>query len=102
MTLIFCYWDNLIEPKLSSAFENAGHKVIPFRHTFKEKDYDTEYLSKLINFVTINTGIDFIISINYIPIISRACKFLNMPYLSWLCDCPSYSLYSKTFPDPHN
>ena len=102
MTLIFCYWDNLIEPKLSSAFENAGHKVIPFRHTFKEKDYDTEYLSKLINFVTINTGIDFIISINYIPIISRACKFLNMPYLSWLCDCPCYSLYSKTFPDPHN
>lgn len=102
MKLIFCYWDNLIEPKLTLAFENMGHTVIPFRQPFKEKDYDTDYLTKLITFVQAQTDISFIISINFIPIISRACGFLNMTYLSWLCDCPCYSLYSNTFAKPHN
>lgn len=102
MKLIFCYWDNLIEPKLTHAFEKMGHEVIPFRQAFKEKDYDTDYLTSLITFVQQQPEVSFIISINYIPIVSRACKFLNMPYLSWLCDCPCYSLYSNTFPEPHN
>ncbi|MCM1171698.1 MAG: DUF3880 domain-containing protein [Clostridium sp.] len=45
---------------------------------------------------------DFVLSINFIPIISRACKLLDIPYLSWLCDCPCYSLYSNTFGDSNN
>lgn len=102
MKLIFCYWDNLIEPKLTHTFEAMGHEVIPFRQEFKEKDYDTDYLTNLITFAKQQTGVSFVISINFIPIISRACKFLDIPYLSWLCDCPCYSLYSNTFPEPHN
>lgn len=102
MKLIFCYWGNLMENKLSEAFKRFGHEVILFKQEFVEKDYDTEYLKNLVNFVRANENTDFVLSINFIPIISRACKFLNIPYLSWICDCPCYSLYSNTFADSHN
>lgn len=102
MKLIFCYWDNLIEPKLTKSFEGLGHTVIPYSQELNDKDYDTDYLTNFIGFVKEQKDVSFVISINFIPIISRACKYINIPYLSWLCDCPCYSLYSNTFPEPHN
>ena len=102
MKLIFCYWDNLIDPKLTQAFEDMGHNVLPFNREFNDKDYDTDYLTALITFVKEHPDISFVISINYIPIISRACDYLNIPYISWLCDCPCYSLYSNTVPNKNN
>lgn len=102
MKLIFCYWGNLMENKFTDAFKRLGHEVITFEQEFVEKDYDTDYLKNLVSSVKSNENIDFVLSINFIPIISRACKFLNIPYLSWLCDCPCYSLYSNTFGDPNN
>ena len=102
MKLIFCYWDNLIEPKLTKSFEKLGHIVIPFSQELNDKDYDTDYLTNFISFFKQQSEVSFVISINFIPIISRACKYINIPYLSWLCDCPCYSLYSNTFPEPHN
>ncbi|MDE6024656.1 MAG: glycosyltransferase [Lachnospiraceae bacterium] len=102
MKLIFCYWGNMMEDKFTEAFRRLGHEVIPFEQEFVEKDYDTKYLKNFFSFVEANENMDFVLSINFIPIISRACKFLDIPYLSWLCDCPCYSLYSGTFADTHN
>lgn len=102
MKLIFCYWGNMMEDKFTEAFRRLGHEVIPFEQEFVEKDYDTDYLKNLVGFVHANENVSFVLSINFIPIISRACKFLDMPYLSWLCDCPCYSCYSNTFADAHN
>ena len=100
-----------MEDKLISALERKGHTVLQYTREFCDKDYDTEYLKDFVDFVQGHKDIDFVISINYIPIISRACKFLiesaggkykSLRYISWLCDCPCYSLYSKTFPERHN
>lgn len=102
MKLIFCYWENIMENKFTEAFKRLGHEIIPFWQEFIEKDYDKEYLKNLVSFVKANENAAFVLSINFIPIISRACKFLNVPYLSWLCDCPCYSLYSDTFGDSIN
>lgn len=102
MKLIFCYWGNIMENKFTEAFRRLGHEVIPFEREFVEKDYDTDYLKNLVSFVKSHKHVDFILTINFIPIISRACKLLDIPYLSWLCDCPCYSLYSNTFGDPNN
>ncbi|MCM1398950.1 MAG: glycosyltransferase [Clostridium sp.] len=102
MKLIFCYWGNMMEDKFTEAFRRLGHEVIPFEREFVEKDYDTDYLKNLVSFVKSHEHVDFVLTINFIPIISRACKLLDIPYLSWLCDCPCYSLYSNTFGDPHN
>lgn len=92
----------MMEEKFTEAFRRLGHEVIPFEQEFVEKDYDTNYLKNLVSFVKANENVSFVLSINFIPIISRACKFLNIPYLSWLCDCPCYSLYSNTFGDSNN
>lgn len=92
----------MMETDFTLAFKRLGHTVYEFRHEFNDKDYDTEYLRILIEYAKECPALDFVISINYIPIISRACKFLNIPYISWLCDCPCYSLYSNTLNEPHN
>ncbi|MCM1295544.1 MAG: hypothetical protein NC311_08365, partial [Muribaculaceae bacterium] len=82
MKLIFCYWGNMMEDKFTEAFRRLGHEVIPFEREFVEKDYDTDYLKNLVSFVKSHEHVDFVLTINFIPIISRACKLLDIPYLS--------------------
>lgn len=104
MKLIFCYWNSMMEQKFTQAFESLGHEVIPFRQELdtSNKDYDKDYLKNLIAFATEQNNIAFVLSINFTPIISRACRVLKLPYISWLCDCPLYSLYSNTLREPQN
>ena len=35
----------------------------------------------------------FIISINFSPLVSSACKECNLKYISWIYDCPQQALY---------
>lgn len=101
MHIIFCCWENIMEPKLISAFERLGHSVQAFHEPCSDWDLDSSYANKLAG-VLQNSPADFLISINYIPIVSRICRIFKLPYLSWVCDSPCIPLYSETLPSPHN
>lgn len=46
--------------KLTEAFRRLGHEVIPFEQEFVEKDYDTNYLKNLVDFVKVNENVSFV------------------------------------------
>lgn len=101
MNITFCCWENIMEPKLISAFERLGHTIQAFREPCSDWDFDSSYAKKLAGLLQ-NSPTDFLISINYIPIISRICNIFKLPYLSWVCDSPCIPLYSETLSSPHN
>lgn len=101
MHITFCCWENIIEPKLTSAFERLGHTVCSFLEPCSDWDFDSSYAKKLAGFLQ-NSSTDFVISMNYIPIISRICGIFKLPYLSWVSDSPCVPLYSETLSSPHN
>lgn len=102
MKIILCRWESLCEPGLIKAIQKSGYELIIFDKIFNDGDYDKEYFTVLANLIQNTSDADCVMSINYTPIIARACKPFKIPYLSFTADCPCTTLYSKTLGYEHN
>lgn len=45
---------------------------------------------------------DIIFSFNYLPVVAEAAERAKIPYVSWVYDCPHWSLFSPTVCSPYN
>ena len=43
-----------------------------------------------------------VFSYDYFPMIAMLCEIHKIPYISWIYDCPQYTLQSKTLSSPYN
>ena len=102
MKIIFCRWKSICEDGITNAIKRLGHTLVALDRKFNSVDYDKEYLQVLVNLVQANPDATCVLSVNFQPIIARACKVLKIPYLSWTVDCPSFQLYSQTVAYPTN
>jgi spore maturation protein CgeB len=102
MKIIFCKWGSICEQGIYNAMKRLGHTVIEFTRKFENVDYDKAYAEELIQCYHQNEDAACIFTVNFQPIISRACKIANILYLSWTVDCPSFQLYSETIAYPTN
>ncbi len=102
MKIIFCKWSSICETGVINAMKRLGHEVVIMNKKFKSVDYDTDYLTALVELVQKNSDAACVFTINFQPIIARGCKVLKIPYLSWTVDCPSFQLYSETAALPTN
>lgn len=102
MNLLFCCWNSICEAGMTRAFQELGHTVIPFQEQLNNKDLDTNYLDKLSTALKEQPQVDFVFSVNYIPIIAKVCKIHRIYYLSYTVDSPCLTLYSKSLGSPYN
>lgn len=102
MTIIFCRWGSICEPGIKKSLTRLGHTVIEFQHDKEPDDYDKNYMLRLVQSIQHTEDADAVFSVNFSPIISRACKPFRIPYISYTVDCPCSTLYSKTMEYPHN
>ncbi len=102
MKIIFCRWGNVCEPGLIDAMISAGYEVVEFTKEYKDVDYDKEYLLDLANMIQSTDNVYYVVSINFIPIISRTTKPFKIQYLSLVVDSPCTTLYSNTSFYAHN
>lgn len=102
MKIIFCKWGSICEDGIDNAMHRLGHTVIEFTREFLSVDYDTEYAKELIGLCHAETDVACIFTVNFQPIVARACKVLQLRYLSWTVDCPSFQLYSEAVKYPTN
>ncbi len=102
MKILFCRWNSICEIGITNAIKRLGYDLITFDKTPVSSDYDTDYLHELADLIKAAPDIDCVFSINFQPIIARACKVFKIPYISWTVDCPSFMLYSETISLPTN
>ncbi|MDE5872728.1 MAG: glycosyltransferase [Lachnospiraceae bacterium] len=102
MKLLFCRWNSICEIGITNAIRRLGYDLITFDKTPLSSDYDTDYLHELADLIKAAPDIDCVFSVNFQPIIARACKVFKIPYISWTVDCPSFMLYSETISLPTN
>ena len=50
----------------------------------------------------IDSHCDIIFSFNYLPIVAEAAERAKIPYVSWIYDCPHWSLFSPTICSSYN
>lgn len=59
-------------------------------------------LCDLICSVALQSHCDVIFSFNYLPVLSEAASQAKLPYISWVYDCPHWTLFSPTISNPYN
>lgn len=95
MKIIFLDTPAFAKQDMIDAFESNHVKCdLFFHHAYNER-FDTSFESAFYDFIEQN-NYDFVFSFNYFPILSNCCKKYNIPYVSYVYDCPLTALYSCT------
>ena len=101
MKILMMEWKSFGNEDIIAGFKELGHEVktMPFS---KEEPYHNEEMENNIVQQIREFSPDFVFSFNYFPIISLACKKVDMKYVSWVYDNPYVMLYSYTILYPGN
>lgn len=102
MKIIFCRHHSICEPGILKSLIRLGHEVVEFMHDREPQDYDKDYLLRLASLLQQTPHAAAVLSVCFSPIIARASKPFDIPYISYTVDSPCSTLYSKTMEYPHN
>lgn len=101
MKILLYSWSANNEQLLADNLMKLGFEVIWFRKECRHYTRDMELAMEMIPFIHAK-GIETIVSFNYFPIISMICNTCQIPYYSWVYDCPHFTLYAKQVTLPCN
>ena len=101
MKILMMEWKSFGNEDIIAVFRELGHEVKTMPFSNKEVHHDEEIEHDIIKNIK-DFSPDFVFSFNYFPIISLACKKMDMKYVSWVYDNPYVLLYSYTVIYPGN
>ena len=107
MNILYYDWDEFNGEDCRDAMRRLGHYVEKIRLDLKGDDLTPEIeaaFSKKFS-RTKEEGkrfFDLVYSFDYFPNLSEVCQKYDVPYVSWVFDCPHYTLDSHTLKNPVN
>lgn len=107
MRILYYDWDEFNGEDCRDAMRRLGHCVDTFKLNMKGYDLTDEIDSKIRSLVLKEDDngkryYDLLFSFDFYPNISEACQKYDMPYVSWVFDCPHYTLDSHHVNNPVN
>ena len=99
--LLIYRWGSLSEPLFCSAVENMGWTYVEFSGSMANYHADAVFAKDFVECIHEN-GAEIVFSYDYFPLISMICEINRIPYVSWIYDCPQYTLQSKTLTGSYN
>ncbi len=94
MRILYYDWDEFNGADCRDAMERLGHEVDVFKLNMRGYDLTPEIKNEIKERVN-KKDYDLLFSFDFFPNLSRACQEYNLPYVSWVFDCPHYTLDSK-------
>lgn len=101
MHLLLYSWNANNEKVLADNLIKMGFSVTWFRKECKHYTRDMELAMEMIQHIHAEAA-EAVISFNYFPIISMICNTCQIPYYSWVYDCPHFTLFAKQVTLPCN
>ncbi|MBO4456418.1 MAG: glycosyltransferase [Butyrivibrio sp.] len=106
MHILYYYWDEFNGEDCMDAMRRLGHEVDILRLDLKTFELTDEVEARFREALTREEVgkkyYDIVYSFDYFPCISDACQKYGTPYVSWVFDCPHYTLDSHTINNPVN
>ena len=107
MNILYYDWDEFNGEDCRDAMRRLGHKVDTIRRdlsTFEltpeiEDAFKAQFEKKTCDG---KRYYDIVYSFDYYPNLSEVCQKYGVPYVSWVFDCPHYTLDSHTTSNPVN
>lgn len=99
--LLFYRFGAMNEPATERALQTNGIPYVTCSKKMKDYHADSELALELTGILH-KKQIGAVFSYDYFPLLSMLCEVNQIPYLSWIYDCPLYTLQSKTIVNPSN
>lgn len=93
--LLIYEWGSLLEPGFVRTVKELGIDFVTFSHKMNNYHADAGFAQAFIGIIHAKK-VDVVFSYDYFPMIAMICEMNHIPYLSWIYDCPLYTLESKT------
>lgn len=101
MRAVICRVGQRMEAAVAAELRSVELEVEEFIKVPNDKDYDMEYIQDLECYIREQKA-DMVWSMEYIPVISRACLIRKIPYIVWDIGESWNALYSRTIQNPWN
>ena len=101
LNILFCKWTSICETGIDHGLAQLGHHIDYMTRLFESVDYDQGYLKELAAKLQAKRY-DCVLTVNFIPIVSRVCNIFRIPYVCQTVDNPCFQLYSDTIRNPWN
>lgn len=95
MKILYCYRNSSCEPGIMWTLRYLGHELVFTERNVENPDADREY-SRMVEEQIEKEHADMVFSVNFVPVVSRACRKCHVPYFCWIIDSPVIHLYSDT------
>ena len=95
MKFLIYSWQAYNQTALEDALIELGHETDVFTCDIDNPEEDFNFESRLYGYLSQNFY-DAVISINYFPVIAKSCDKAGCKYISWTCDSPMLTLYTKS------
>jgi len=95
MKFLLYRWQAYNQTALEDALIKLGHKIDTFTCEIDNPEEDKEFETKLDSYLAAHRY-DAVISVNYFPVIAKSCNRKGCRYVSWTCDSPMLTLYTKS------
>lgn len=99
--ILFYQWGSLSEPGMEKVLKQNHVDYCVFAKKMEDYHADAEFAMEFLQ-VLHSEKVQAVFSFNYFPLVSMLCEMNQIPYLSWIYDCPMYTLYSKTLTNEMN
>lgn len=99
--LLFYKWESVCEPVLEKVIKKKNMDCIVFSQKVKDYHADSDFALNFLNVIH-KEKIQVVFSYDYFPIISMLCEMNHILYVSWIYDCPMYTLFSHTIKNSVN
>ena len=94
-------WGSVSEPLFCEALKWLNREYTEFSMEMKNYHADAAFAQAFIQAIH-KEPVEAVFSYDYFPLISMICEMNQIPYLSWIYDCPQYTLLSKTLTNSCN
>ena len=101
MRLLLYSWNANNEKILADNLKKTGFELVVYDKPCKHYTRDLELASDMIPFIHAH-NVEAVISFNYFPMLSMICNTCQIPYFSWVYDCPHFTLYATQIMLPCN
>lgn len=93
MKLLYFEWKENSRDDMIATLQCMGHSVIRCHIPYREYEHDREFMERLEKVIT-KYQCEIVFSFDYFPMIAKVAGKLELDYLSWVYDCPHWTLFS--------
>lgn len=95
MRILVYRWKAYNYRDIEETFRVMGHVVEHIERKLENYDIAPEF-EELLRCRLMDGHYDMVFTVNYFPVISKACREVGVKYVSWTCDNPLISMYHQS------